>query len=112
MPITPFGQMGSNFKSFLWSAVRTPRLPAWTVDRNWNRAEGMRLLKAQEYNRAEYYLHLAVAEADLHGLSPAKRVRMRAELAEAQRKQDRFSEAEQTLRAAIDLAAKSSDGAG
>lgn len=104
--------MLSFLKLFGWSAVRAPRMPTWTVDRNWNRAEGQRLLKAQAYDKAEYYLRLASAEADLYSFSTAKRVRMRLELAEAQIRQGSFDEAEQTLRMATELAAKSSDHTG
>jgi tetratricopeptide (TPR) repeat protein len=82
------------------------------MDRNWNRAEGERLLAAHEYKEAEYHLTLAVADADLHSLSSAKRVRLRLQLAEAQRKLDQLSRAEETVRAAAVLAAKTSDSTG
>src|SRR5690348_12650167 len=97
--------MLSLLKLFGWSAVRAPRMPTWTVDRNWNRAEGERLLEAHAYDKAEYYLRLASGEADLYSFSTAKRVRMRLELAEAQIRQGSFDEAEQTLRMATELAA-------
>lgn len=82
------------------------------MDRNWNRAEGERLLAAREYKEAEYYLTLAVAEADLHSLSSAKRVRLRLQLAEAQRRLDQLDRAEQTIRAGTSIAAKSADSTG
>jgi tetratricopeptide (TPR) repeat protein len=104
--------MGSFLKSLRWSAVWAPPLEAWTIDRNWSRAEGERLLKAHNYEEAEPYLVEAVAEADKHSLSVPKRVRLRVQLAEVQRKQSKFTEAEQTLRAAIGHAADVSDGAG
>ena len=101
--------MGTFFKSLRWSAVRTPPLEAWTIDRNWSRAEGERLLKDHNYEEAEPYLHEAVAEADKHSMSVPKRVRLRLQLADVQRKQSKFQEAEQTLRAAIALAAQVTD---
>jgi tetratricopeptide (TPR) repeat protein len=82
------------------------------MDRNWNRAEGERLLAAREFKEAEYYLALAVSEADRHGLSSAKRVRLRLQLAEAQRKLDQLGRAEETIRAAAAIAAKTSDSTG
>jgi tetratricopeptide (TPR) repeat protein len=104
--------MVSLLKSLMWSAVRTPAVDAWTIDRNWSRAEGERLLKAHQYQDAEPYLEEAVADADKHSMSPAKRVRLRAQLADVQRKQGKFIEAESNLRQAIKLAAGSSDSAG
>jgi tetratricopeptide (TPR) repeat protein len=104
--------MGSFLKSLRWSAVWAPPLEAWTMDRNWNRAEGERLLKAHDYDEAEPYLAHAVADADRDSVSVSKRVRLRVQLADVQRRQSKFAEAEQTLRAAIALAAEVSDGAG
>ncbi len=89
-----------------------PRLHSWTVDRNWNRAEGERLLAALEYKEAEYYLTLAVSEADRQNRSSAKRVRLRLQLAEAQRKLDLLDSAEETIRGATAIAAKTSDSSG
>ncbi len=96
----------------MWSAVRTPSVDTWTLDRNWNRAEGERLLKAHQFHEAEPYLEEAVAEADRHSTSGAKRVRLRAQLADVQRKQGKFTEAEANLRRAIELAAGASDSGG
>jgi tetratricopeptide (TPR) repeat protein len=104
--------MVSFLKSMSWSTAWAPRLQSWTLDRNWNRAEGERLLASHEYREAEYYLTLAVAEADLHSLSTAKRGRLRLRLSEAQRKLGKWQEAEKTLRVAIEQAAKSSDRTG
>lgn len=102
----------SFLKSIFWSAVRAPSLPSWTMDRNWNRAEGERLLAAREYQEAEYYLVAAVTEADRYSLSPAKRVRLRLQLAEAQRRLEKLADAEQTIRKATEIAAQSSDQSG
>src|ERR1700722_15440934 len=98
--------MGSFLKSLRWSAVWAPPLEAWTMDRNWNRAEGERLLQGHNYEEAEPYLVHAVADADKHSLSVPKRVRLRVQLADVQRKQSKFGDAERTLRAAIALAAE------
>lgn len=89
-----------------------PRLASWTVDRNWNRAEGERLLKARSFAEAVHYLELAVIEADQQHISAPKRVRLRLQLAEAQRKHGELDHAEQTLRAGIQIAAKISDSTG
>jgi len=104
--------MGPFLKSLRWSAVWVPQLESWTMDRNWNRAEGERLLQAHNYEQAEPYLARAVAEADQRSFSAPKRVRLRVQLADVQRKQNKYPEAEQTLRAGIGLAAEASDGAG
>src|SRR5580704_13926316 len=105
LPISASDKIVSFLKAISWSAVWAPRLQSWTMDRNWNRAEGERLLAAQEYKEAEYYLTLAVADADLNSLSSAKRVRLRLQLAEAQRKLDQLARAEETIRAAAAIAA-------
>jgi tetratricopeptide (TPR) repeat protein len=82
------------------------------VDRNWNRAEGERLLKARAFGEAVHYLQMAVAEADQQHLSAPKRVRLRLQLAEAQRKHGDVEQAERTLRSGIQIAAKISDHTG
>ena len=104
--------MVSFIKSVMWSAVRTPSVSTWTIDRNWNRAEGERLLKDQQYDQAEPYLAEAVAEADRFSTSVIKRVRLRVQLAEVQRRVNKLDEAEATLRKGTELAAESSDSAG
>lgn len=101
--------MVSFLKSMRWSTVWAPRLQSWTLDRNWSRAEGERLLAAHEYKEAECYLELAVEEADKYNLSVAKRGRLRLKLSEAQRKLGKSKEAEETLRVALQQAVKSSD---
>jgi tetratricopeptide (TPR) repeat protein len=92
--------------------VWAPRLTSWTVDRNWNRAEGERLLKARAFGEAVHYLALAVEESDQQHLSGPKCVRLRLQLAEAQRRQNDLAAAERTLRGGIQIAAKVSDHAG
>jgi tetratricopeptide (TPR) repeat protein len=112
LPISASDKIVSFLKAISWSAVWAPRLQSWTMDRNWNRAEGERLLAAHEFKEAEYYLTLAVADADLNSLSSAKRVRLRLQLAEAQRKLDQLGRAEETIRAAAAIAARTSDSNG
>ena len=95
---------------------------AWSLDRSINRIEGERHLKARNYPEAEKYLALAVSEADARGHSVPKRVRLRLQLAEAQRRQaqsgdDEFdctklADAEATIRTAIEHAARVSDRTG
>lgn len=99
-------------KSIKWSAVRAPGKGAWTIDRNWNRVEGERLFKAHQFQEAEPYLENALAEAEEQSSSAAKRIRLRTQLADAQRRQGKLEQAEQNLRLAIQLAAGSSDSSG
>src|SRR5215469_1759497 len=60
--------MVSLIRAWTWSAARAPRLPVWTIDRNWDRAEGERLLKDQQYGEASYHLGLAVEEVSREGI--------------------------------------------
>lgn len=107
------------FRLATWA---TPKIQAWSLERNWNRAEGERQLKARNYAEAEKYLSLAAIEAEEQGSSLAKRIHLRLQLAEAQRKratadpehqdQAKLTQAEKTVRAAIELAARASDRIG
>jgi tetratricopeptide (TPR) repeat protein len=103
------------FTALRWSmqmaAWATPRIQAWSLERSLNRAEGERNLKARNYSEAEKYLTLAVSEADelCHSV---RKVQFRLYLAEAQRKQGKLAEAEQTLRAALDHTARISNPVG
>jgi tetratricopeptide (TPR) repeat protein len=111
--------MLDGFRSMFWSARSVPRLRPWSLDRNWDRTEGERLLKARSYVSAEKHLTRAAEDAEIQGYSSAKRIQVRLLLAEAQRKQfepdhanpDRakLDAAELTVRAAIELAARTSD---
>ncbi len=93
--------------------------PTWTIDRNWDRYEGERLLKARQYAAAETHLARAAVEAEMRKRSASKRIRLRLMLAEAQRKQFRidvddpdFSKltlAEQTVRSALEIAGRNSE---
>src|SRR5579862_491872 len=94
----------------------------WSLDRSLDRFEGERYFKERNYPEAEHHLALAVAEAETRGHSVPKRVRLRLQLSEAQRRQAqtgdeafnaaKLSEAEATLRAAIEHAARAADRTG
>src|SRR5580692_10122155 len=115
--------MLTNLSLFKWSTAnpKGASTPAkgWTLDRNWDRAEGERLLKAKSYVAAETLLSRAVVEAEARGRSAAKRIHLRLLLAEAQRHQFRpnadepdvakLAAAEQTVRFAIQIAAKNAE---
>jgi tetratricopeptide (TPR) repeat protein len=106
------------FGSF--SALRLPKnVQAWSLDRSWDRAEGERLLKARDYPAAEGHLAKAVTESEQRRHSVPKRIHLRLELAEAQRKQfqagvqnqnpAKLDEAEKVAHAALELAARTGD---
>jgi tetratricopeptide (TPR) repeat protein len=111
--------MLDSFRSFFWSGRRVPRLQAWSIDRNWDRTEGERLLRTRHYAPAEKHLTRAAEDAEIRGYSTAKRIHVRLLLAEAQRKQfesdyvnpdhAKLDAAERTVRSAIDLAARTGD---
>ncbi len=93
------------------AAWKSPRVPAWSLERSLNRVEGERYLKARNYEVAEKYLTLAVAEADERRHS-VRKVQLRLYLAEAQRKQRKLSEAERTVRTALEHTARISNPSG
>ena len=101
--------------AFKWSvqmaAWATPRVQAWSLERSLNRTEGERNLKARNYSEAEKYLSLAVAEADEQYHS-VRKVQFRLYLAEAQRRQGKLAEAEQTVRTALEHTARISNPSG
>jgi tetratricopeptide (TPR) repeat protein len=105
-----------------WSlgALRLPKnVQAWSLDRSWDRAEGERLLRARDYAAAERHLAKAVTESDQRRHSALKRIHLRLELAESQRKQfqagaqnqnpAKLKDAEEVAHAAMDLAAGTGD---
>src|SRR5438105_2857142 len=105
-----------------WSGKRVPHRETWSLDRNPHRKEAQRLLRSGSYAEAERHLLNEIAEAELRNFSPARRIALRLELAEAQRKQslieDReedaaiwLASAEKSARQAIALAAQTHDGA-
>lgn len=103
------------FNPLRWSvqiaAWATPKLKAWSMDRSINRIEGERHLRAQNYAAAERHLTLAVEDADVLRHS-VRRVQVRLQLAEAQRKLAKLAEAEQTVRTALDYTARISNPTG
>jgi tetratricopeptide (TPR) repeat protein len=114
--------MFANLRLFRWSrdpGAGASSVEKWTLDRNWDRSEGERLLKAKSFTAAENLLTRAIVDAETRKRSAAARVHLRLQLAEAQRHQfrpyaeepnlDKLIAAEQTVRLAIEIAAKSSD---
>jgi tetratricopeptide (TPR) repeat protein len=107
------------FSSFRWSTqLPTWSIPRvgnrkgkWSLERNLSRVEGERYLKARNWPEAEKCLSEAVEDADRRGHSVQK-IHLRLQLAEAQRKQNRLSEAEQTVRAALEHTARVSNPSG
>jgi len=103
------------FNPLRWSlqlaAWAAPGVKAWSLERSLNRAEGERHLKARNYADAEKYLTLAVEEADALRHS-VRKIQLRLQLAEAQRKQNKLEEAEQTVRTALEYTARVSNPSG
>jgi tetratricopeptide (TPR) repeat protein len=93
------------------AAWATPQIRAWSLERSLNRVEGERHLKAHNWTEAEKYLLQAVDEADVQRHS-VRKIHFRLLLAEAQRKQGRIADAEQTVRAALDHTARISNPGG
>lgn len=94
--------------------VKSPQ-SGWFLDRNWDRAEGERLLNAKKFAQAETHLIRAVAEATAKKQSAIKRIHLILLLAEAQRGQvvldvdeadlSKLTAAENSIRNAIQVAA-------
>ena len=82
---------------------------SWDLINKWNKrrsqlaAEGERELQVGNYGEAEKSLELAAADAKSRGASATKRAAIVRNLAEAQRKQGKLAEAEQTIQQAIEL---------
>ena len=105
-------------KTAQWSFARvqtTGKKPAaWTLDRNWHRSEAERHLRARNFSEALRHLSVAIDEADARKAPPKQRVRLRLELADAQRRTaaanaSQLDTAEKTVRSAIEIAAQASD---
>src|ERR1700676_1443318 len=75
----------------------------WNKQRNRLTVEGEQDLQVGNYAEAEKSLTLAAAEAESRGASAGKRATILRNLAEAQRKQGKLGEAEQTIQKAIAL---------
>ena len=95
------------------------RFRAWTRDRSEEQIEGEHLFEAGDYVGAELQLAKAILEGERRQETPDKRILVRLELAEAQRKQYRpqlgegnrqkLIDAEQTIRSAVEMAQRTSD---
>lgn len=83
------------------AAWATPHVKEWHRQRHLNRNEGQRNLEARNWTEAEKYLSQALAE---RRHSASRRVELMLGLAKARRHQHKFSEAEQTVNAAIEAA--------
>src|SRR5579862_8351005 len=103
------------FNPLRWSiqiaAWAAPGLKTWSLERSLHRTEGERCLKMRDYAEAEEHLALAVEDADALRHS-VRRIQLRLQLAEAQRRLGKVDEAEKTVRAAIDCAARVSNPSG
>jgi tetratricopeptide (TPR) repeat protein len=98
-----------------------PRIKAWSVDRSEAQIEGERLLEQHDYPGAELHLTKAVLEDEKRHQSPSRRILLRLELAEAQRRQfrpqnaeekpEKLTAAEQTARSALEVAKTADPGA-
>jgi tetratricopeptide (TPR) repeat protein len=97
--------------SFKLAAWATPQIRAWSLEHSVNRIEGERHLKAHNWGEAEKFLLHAVDEADVQRHS-VRKIHFRLLLAEAQRKQGKIAEAEQTVRGALEHTARISNPAG
>src|SRR5260370_7918863 len=84
----------------LWS---WPLIAKWKKGRDAHRVEGERQLQVGNYSAAEQSLILALAEAEFRVTSAKKRASLLWSLAEAQRKQGKLPQAEQSIRQAIAL---------
>ena len=91
-----------------------PRIRAWSMDRSDDQVEGERLLEQHDYPGAEVHLTKAVSEGEKRHQSPSRKILLRLELAEAQRRQfrpqnalenpEKLAAAEQTARSALEVA--------
>jgi tetratricopeptide (TPR) repeat protein len=84
------------------AAWATPHVKEWHRQRHLNRLEGQRHLESRNWSEAEHHLTLAIAERHQAG----RRLDLLLQLAEAQRRQNKLAEAEQSVRTVIDAAAK------
>jgi tetratricopeptide (TPR) repeat protein len=88
------------------AAWATPHVKEWHRKRHLNRVEGERHLAIRNWSEAETHLTLALAE---RRHSSKRRLGLLLGLTEAQRKQGKASEAEQTIQTAVTLAASAKD---
>src|SRR2546421_9130377 len=96
----------------MFEGVVFERFREWTRDRSESQHEGERVFEEGDYRGAELHLMKAILEGERRQQTPDKRILVRLELAEAQRKQYRpqlgntqkLTEAEQTIRSAMEVA--------
>jgi hypothetical protein len=81
----------------------------WNPEATLSRVEAEHYLQAGDYPQAELLFKAAVDQADQHHYSLAMRGRLRMQLAEAQRRQSKLAEAEETARAGLALAVETRD---
>src|SRR5580698_3737405 len=99
--VTRIFRLGIRFASWV-----TPHVKEWHRKRHLNRVEGQRHLGARNWSEAEKYLAAALAE---RRHATAVRFDLLLGLAEAQRKQGKAADAEQSMKEAIDLAGTARD---
>jgi len=113
--------MLSSLKQLRWAGGLKEHLQAWTAEGGPDQLEGERLLEQGDHAGAELCLAKAVLEGEKRRLPNDVRIRIRLELAEAQRRQFRpeqgapqprkLDAAEETSRSALELARHQSDKA-
>jgi tetratricopeptide (TPR) repeat protein len=106
--------MIERLRSRLWSSEWAPRIWGWTTDRSEDQTQGERLFEDDDFAGAELYLAKAILDSERRQQNADRRILLRLELAEAQRKQfhpetgegnpQKLTEAEQTIRSAIEMA--------
>src|SRR6202790_2105216 len=106
--------MFGSIKSLI--ALPALRLGPWNKPGGDERKEGERLLEKSDYAGAELHLAQAIVESEQRQESADKRILLRLELAEAQRKQyhdgaypQKLADAEETVRSAFDLASRTAN---
>jgi tetratricopeptide (TPR) repeat protein len=106
--------MFGSIKSLI--ALPALRLAPWNKPGGDERKEGERLFEKSDYAGAELHLAQAILESEQRQESADKRILLRLELAEAQRKQyqeganpQKLADAEETVRSAFDLASRTGE---
>ena len=99
-----------------WSSDATERLSMWVTERSDDQIEGERLLEDGNFVQAEIRLAKAIVEGEKRRQPAKRRIELRLELAEAQRRQFqsgdqlvKLSVAEGIVREALELAYRTQD---
>ncbi len=92
--------------SIRFAAWVTPHVKEWHRQRHLNRVEGERHLASRNWSEAEKHLNLALAE---RRHSPKRRFDLLLSLEKAYLRQRKLTEAEQTIRMAIEVAVQAKD---